>query len=773
VTTYTATPGSGEKTKKTGHDALLEPIRRCYKVGMQGWKKQREREKDDLEFQIPENQWPKAAREARAAVPGQAIPARPMISCSLTQQPIQLVKNQAAAADLGVSIHPVSETADKEIAEIKQGLYRRIERDSNAELVRLHGLDRGVQAGIGYYRIITQWDEDGDDPFDQEIVLKRILDGSSVLFDPSAQEADFSDAEWCILHRWLSGDTFRRLYPKAKYVQGSSSKDYAELQEQAPEWVNTSGEDAAFLICEYFYKEHEYEERQGPNGRVRQMDKVTVKWCKAYGAEILSETVFPGPNIPVVPVIGRELQPYDEQHRFEGMIRPARDGQQAFNYAISAAVEDVGRLSKVPYIGAAGQFQGFEAKWNTANVRNYPYLEYNPTNTLGQQSPPPQPMQVDGSKLGLSLQLAEMAKSLVQAATAVYDPSLGETPKRGQSGRAVIAQQQQSDAGTSNYLQNLANISMPYEAKVILGMMPFVYDRPGRVTEILGGEKEESRKVMLGAPYVMDQDSQMPMEVQPGHQGAKYHDLTQGKYAISVSIGKSYQTRLQQGQETMGVLLERMPPEIQVLLLPEWLAFMDTPGAPAAAEIVEKFRDSKFPGLTENEEEGPTPAQARNMLKAAEMKLKEQEQMLGQASKAIETDQAKQMATMEKAKIDAATTLEKAKIDSELAIKLQELRNLGSITVAQINAEAKGLQQATEDANEAAATGIEHAFQESQAQEQREHDAQMAAAGQMQQADEAEAAREHETEMTQMGQGFDAEQAEADRQAAAQQEPAE
>ena len=125
---------------KRDDEKLLKRIKACFKAVSDVEAEQRAREKEDLEFQIPENQWDEAAKEYRKGTP--TTPGRPMLSVSLLSQPMALIQNQATSARLGVEIHPVSEKADPEVAEIKQGLYRRIERDSNAQDARLWALDR-------------------------------------------------------------------------------------------------------------------------------------------------------------------------------------------------------------------------------------------------------------------------------------------------------------------------------------------------------------------------------------------------------------------------------------------------------------------------------------------------------------------------------------------------------------------------------------------------------------------------------------------------------
>lgn len=718
MTTYATTPAG---TSETDSEKLLRQCKEWLKECVDAEANQRLREKEDLSWQVAENQWDDAAKAERQGgiQSGIAIPARPMLSINLTQQPLQLIKNQAEAADLGVTVNPISELASKEDAEIKEGLYQRIERDSNAEQVRIWSMDRGSQCGRGYYRVNTQWDEDGDDEFDQEIVIERIFDQSTVYMDPAAQKQDKSDAEYGCIVGWMRYSTFKRKYPNANmdlYGGGDGGDLYGSAISLAPDWVREMDGHKSILVAEFFYKEHDYEEIER-GGRKRTKDRVTVKWCTVTGVQVLEEQEWNGHLIPIIFYPGRELQPFDGEHRYEGVVRPARGGQKGYNYAISGAVEDVGRLSKVPYVGAAGQFEGFEAQWQQANRRNWPYLEYNTKDVGGNPLPPPQPMQIDGSKLGLSLQLAETCKGLVQTATAMYDQMLGEGGGKHESGRRTLALQQQADASTSNYLQNLANVAMRYEARVVLDLMPAIYDRPGRVTRILGAEGEE-QTVMLGKAYVMDPATGRPKAVPQGTPGAKFYDLSKGKYSVAVSVGKSYQTRLQQGQEEFGKLLESMPPELQVLLLPTYLKFRDSPGSKEAAELLTKYRDSKFQGLTGDKDQQPTPEQMQAQLAGMQQKLQEGQQMLQSAIQQIQTKQAEQ-----EGKIRVA------EIQREADIQLQILRNAGAVAVAETNAQAKGAILAREAQNEAQALGREHAFEADQAERERQQAAEQTKLG--------------------------------------------
>lgn len=634
---------------------------------------QRVREREDLRFQVAENQWSEEAKKERAG--------RPCLSISLLHQPLQLVQNQAANARLGVTLTPVNETASDELAEIKQGLYQRIQRDGQADLARLWALDRAKQCGRGWYRVNTKWDEDSDNPSDQEITYERILHQEMVYPDPASTRPDFSDGRFIFVAAYMPCDTFKQMFPKAK---NNNREDFAGLLRDAPEWVRANGKAIDPLVAECFYKEIKTEtvtlETREGNTWTREREVVTVWRAVLSGCEIVDDQPWLGGGIyylPIIPVIGRELQPVDGERRWEGMVRPARDGQRTFNYAISSMVEDIGRLSKAPYVGVEGQFEGWEDQWEQVNRRNFPYLQYKNVNLEGKPAPPPQPMQIDGTKMQLSAQLAQEAKSLVQVATAVYEPSLGEVQQgaKGQSGKAIQALQQQADAGTGNYLGNLASISLPCEAKLILNMIPIVYDRVGRVTQVLGGE-DESETIMLNQPFVNHPKTGRPVGVPDGlpmPPGAKMYDLSKGKYAVAVSVGKSFQTRLEQGATEMGQILAASP-ELMPMVGDIYFKFRDFPGAKELSERLAEVREQTMPGLGKGKDGQPTPEAMAAENQALKQQLQLMQQELAKAAEAIKTDRAKQEATIQKAQLDAQSKGQQAEMEASLEERLAQFQ---------------------------------------------------------------------------------------------------
>jgi hypothetical protein len=336
-------------------DTAFELAKRRFKQASDADKRQREREREGLRFQVPENQWTQAAKDARAGGPG--VPARPMLSVSKLDQPIRMITNQERNAKLGIQVHPLSEGANDDTAGVLQDLYRAIERDSNAAQARSWAFDRAVKVGRGWYRITTEYDEnasdDGPDAFDQVIRIRRILDQSMVYVDPSATETDFSDARYLFMTAWVPVSTFKREYPKA---ERSASREFL-VDSAEPEWVSGEGEDKAVLVAEHWEKEYTYEDLT-VGDQTRKVEKCTVYVTKMTGAEIVEpRQQWNGHLIPFVPVLGRELQPFDEERRFEGVIGPNMDAQRAYNYALSSAVEGAALEPKAP-LASRGSSRG-------------------------------------------------------------------------------------------------------------------------------------------------------------------------------------------------------------------------------------------------------------------------------------------------------------------------------------------------------------------------------------------------------------------------------
>jgi len=678
---------------------ILQEAKDRFSLVVSAESEQRKRELEDLEFDAG-NQWPDEVKAARGGqvVDGVPIPARPMLTINKLDQPIQLIINQQKNAKLGIEVRPDSEDASDDTAEVLQGLIRHIEVQSRADLARSWAFERAVKCGRGFYRILKKFADESGQDFDQELVIERILNQGAVYLDPYAQQPDWSDGEWAIISTMIPADRYKKEFPESS-LAASLDDDFASLGDSGDNWYGeTEDGQQAVRVVEYFVVNRIPKERVAylnDRGQLvtawadelpetvdpasiqqrRMTEQRSVMWYKLNGQEILEEAEWDGQYIPIIPVIGRE-QNIDGKRKWLGIVHPSKDGQRLFNYAVSTAVETAALEPKAPFIGYEGQFEGHEQAWAQANIRNFPYLEVKPITLGGQVVPLPQ-RNTAGANLGPSLALVDQADSYIKSTTFVYDPSLGSSAGS-RSGRAVLALQQQADIGNSNYLDNLASVSMTYEAKVLLDLIPKIYDRPGRVARILGTD-DEVKQVMLNAPFSMS-ESGRPVPMLPGTppsspvpggrpRNIKRYDLAQGKYVATVSVGRAYRTRVEQGADELAQVLQASP-NLMPLIGDLYFKYRDFPGH---LEIARRLKKMAPPEVREDDQE----LDPQQLLAQVEQIKAESGQMIEQMTKQME----EMTKTIEGKVIEQQALLQKAQIEAQARVQVAEIQAQAQMAV--------------------------------------------------------------------------------------------
>ena len=678
---------------------ILQEAKDRFSLVVSAESEQRKRELEDLEFDAG-NQWPDEVKAARGGqvVDGVPIPARPMLTINKLDQPIQLIINQQKNAKLGIEVRPDSEDASDDTAEVLQGLIRHIEVQSRADLARSWAFERAVKCGRGFYRILKTFADESGQEFDQELVIERILNQGAVYLDPYAQQPDWSDGEWAIISTMIPADRYKKEFPESS-LAASLDDEFASLGDSGDNWYGeTEDGQQAVRVVEYFVVNRIPKERVAylnDRGQLvtawadelpetldpasiqqrRMTEQRSVMWYKLNGQEILEEAEWDGQYIPIIPVIGRE-QNIDGKRKWLGIVHPSKDGQRLFNYAVSTAVETAALEPKAPFIGYEGQFEGHEQAWAQANIRNFPYLEVKPITLGGQVVPLPQ-RNTAGANLGPSLALVDQADSYIKSTTFVYDPSLGSSAGS-RSGRAVLALQQQADIGNSNYLDNLASVSMTYEAKVLLDLIPKIYDRPGRVARILGTD-DEVKQVMLNAPFSVS-ESGRPVPMLPGTppsspvpggrpRNIKRYDLAQGKYVATVSVGRAYRTRVEQGADELAQVLQASP-NLMPLIGDLYFKYRDFPGH---LEIARRLKKMAPPEVREDDQE----LDPQQLLAQVEQIKAESGQMIEQMTKQME----EMTKTIEGKVIEQQALLQKAQIEAQARVQVAEIQAQAQMAV--------------------------------------------------------------------------------------------
>lgn len=625
---------SGKAADKT----TLDLARKRMKIAIDATSQSRQSELDDLKFRAaspdtPEWHWPADVLSTRGATGGQAINARPtLVINKLPQHVLQVTNDQKQNRPAGRVI-PVDDRADIKTAEMLEGVVRHIEYISDADVAYDTACDNQVTFGEGYFRILTEYCDETS--FEQDIKIGRIRNSFSVYMDPTIQDPCGSDAQWCFITQEMTKAEYEEQFPKATAL---SSLQFGTGDEEMANWIT----EEMIRIAEYFYFENEYKTlnmyrtldgrlvnamagseedklAKALNLKVEKTRQTVIKkvmWCKTNGYEILEKREWPGKWIPVVRVIGNEFEIEGELY-VSGIVRNAKDAQRMYDYWVSQEAEMLALAPKAPYVGYAGQFEGFEQQWKQANVQNWPYLEVNPdaADPDGKAYPLPQRMAPPMAQNGI-LQAKLGAADDIKGTTGQYDSSLGAESTE-KSGRAIIAREKQGDTGTYHYVDNLAR-AIRYGARQIVDLIPKIYDTK-RIARIVGLDGETEHVEI--DPELKGDDGQPAAlkEIRDQNDAIikRIYNPSVGKYDVAVTTGPSYMTKRQQAAEAQAQLLQGNP-ELWKVAGDLFVKNLDWPGAD---ELSKRLARIVPPEIRDDQDESPEMAQAKQVIQGLQQEI--------------------------------------------------------------------------------------------------------------------------------------------------------
>jgi hypothetical protein len=619
------------KPSKKASEDVVATARKRFEAALAAETDNRKSYADDVNFSCTDDQWPDEVKRLR----GQD---RPMLTINRLNGVIKQIVGDYRQNKIAIKVLPASGEASEEVADILAGLVRNIEQQSNADVARTSALDCAARGGFGYYRVMTEYE--GEDSFDQNIVVRPIHNPLTVYFDPSARLITREDARWCFVTEMVKREDFEAMYPDAE------PQDFNSGDAETNNW-NTADE---VRVAEYFEKV-KYTARLGAfsNGMVmeitddkeiaalasigvtlvkeRQAEKTKIVWRKMTSSEVLETREYLMPYIPIIPVLGEEV---DVQGKvvLRSAIYYAKDAQRAFNYWRTAATESVALASKAPWLLTPEEIEGFQEQWARVNTQPMPYLLYNRGDGGGmpqRNDPPTVPIG--------ELALANNASDDIKATTSMYDASLGARGNE-TSGRAILARQQEGDTATYLFVDNLKK-AVEYEGKVILAFIRLVYDAE-RVVRVLDLEGKPSTKVVNQRVYdPMTGVTQV------------LNSLTVGKYDVIVSTGPNFASQKIEMINALQQVLPNLPIVGQVApdLIVRALPFQ---GMDKVAERIERALPPNITGEADSPEAQAAQAQQMQM----QQQMAEGQMKVQQAKS--EAEVMKAQATMVKAQADVA-----------------------------------------------------------------------------------------------------------------------
>lgn len=553
-------------------DRSSESDRKILRLALKRFKKCVEAENEnrgkaleDLKFKAGD-QWPQSIRTEREN------DKRPCLTANTIPTLTHQITNDIRQNRPAITISPIGDKTDKEAAQLFAGMIRAIERECAADIAYDTAITSAADIGFGYWRILTEYEDENS--FNQNIVIRRVRNSFTVYLDPMRQEPDGCDAQFGFVSEMMPRDEFEDQYPDADPVSWTEKGVGDDLKE----WVTKD----AVRVAEYFTVEREpaklvqlsnghigiYEELDSEtldaikSGELeiiseRQTDQQKVVWYKLTGHEILEKKPWPGKWIPIVEVVGEEIDLQGKVIR-SGVIRNVKDAQRMKNFWLSYKTEIVALAPKSPYIGAEGQFEGYEGQWKMANRRSLPYLEYVPVSLDGNPVPPPQRQPPSGVPAGV-VEAEQSAERDMMATSGVrFNATINERIND-ESGLAIREIRRNNDIGSFHYMDN-ASRSLRHTGRILVDLIPKVYDTR-RVVTILREDDTEQRVTldpMQAQPLQRQQNArQEPAQLlfNPGV----------GKYGVTVTVGPSYATKRIEAQEQMMRFAAAMPQKGQLI----------------------------------------------------------------------------------------------------------------------------------------------------------------------------------------------------------------
>lgn len=683
---------------------------------------QRAREDDDLRFDrsLLEDVWPENIRKGRAGrvVGGEVLDARPMLVIPKLDQPVQQVIQEGRRARLAINVKPRGAKASKKGAFLRQGMIRAIEADCGAQNARMWAFDRCVKVGRGYYRLVIQYANDNDDQLD--IAVKRIKHQGSVFLDPDFIEPDWSDGRYAIITVDLSHEEYRERYGKSPVLDSPFPLEGVSEQYQN-QWCN----DRTIRVAEYWVME-----KKMLPGSTRK--RPVVKRYVLSSNDILEEQAWPGRWIPMCLVVGKEYNIGGEV-TYKGLISNGKDAARGYNYMRSATVEMVGAAPKAPYLADIRQIKGHEDAWDNLNTRNSPYLPYNRFDPTGKVDyGVPQRNFGEPAIQAVSMEVASFDRDIM-AVTGRYEPSRGQLSTE-RSGKAIQALQQQAETSSSGYLENLASYTLPHEGRMMLDLLPHVYQEPGRIIRLLGDTPKDESYAMLGTPFVPDGPDGLPVAYEPPNPKRTFlaklglgpppppppENLTEyrlddgGDYMVTVTVGRSFATERDANKDVLEAIMKAAP-QLVPHIVDLWVENLDST---MSDQVVERLRRMN-PALAGGEAQIPPEVQAQ--MQQAQQQIAQLQGDLQQAQQEISTNASKTQAevAIKQMEIDSRERIAALENETTLRVKAADLNAKASLTL--LEARIAELERDSEQEYEATKMAVGMVSDRRNTREEREH----------------------------------------------------
>lgn len=564
--------------------------------------------------------------------------------------------------------------ADPNSADVLMGMYRTDMRHNTAKISVNIAVREQIEAGVGAWRLITEYED--QDPTSNNQVIRRVPIHEActhVVWDSNSKQMDKSDAMHCTVINAMSRDGWKAFAEK----NGFDEEEIPSFQNPDMNWLFPWLTSDVVYVGEYYEVEEKKEtvfiyqdpltgepvsyfqrdikdviDELADKGMIKVAEK-KVKRRRVYKSIITCTTILKnrepiaGEHIPIVPVYG-EWSFAGDKEVYEGVVRLTKDGQRLRNMIMSFNADIVARTPKKKPIFWPEQIEGYEYMYGGND--DYPYYLLNRTDENNGDLPvqPISYMENPEVPQANAYMLEAATNSVSQVATMGVDAEAAN----GQVAFDTVNQlNMRADLETYVFQDNLAT-AMRRDGEIYQSMVNDIYDVPRQVMMTLEDGTEKQVQLLTQA-----------VDYQTGTV-VTLNDI-RGRYECYTDTGPSFQSMKEQNRAEIQELLAKVPPgtpEWQMLLL-QYFTLLDGKGV----EMMREYANKQLVMMGLKKPETPEEIQ---MVEQAKQQPEQPSAEQMQAQGVLLTGQAdllnaqvkQQQLQVDAAKVESANQLNQAKI---------------------------------------------------------------------------------------------------------------
>lgn len=564
--------------------------------------------------------------------------------------------------------------ADPNSADVLMGMYRTDMRHNTAKISVNIAVREQIEAGVGAWRLITEYED--QDPTSNNQVIRRVPIHEActhVIWDSNSKQMDKSDAKHCTVISPMSRDGWKEFAEK----NGFDEEEIPSFQNPGMNWLFPWLTSDVVYVGEYYEVEEKKEtvfiyqdpltgepvsyfqrdikdviDELADKGMVKVAEK-KVKRRRVYKSIITCTSILKnrepiaGEHIPIVPVFG-EWSFAGDKEVYEGVVRLTKDGQRLRNMIMSFNADIVARTPKKKPIFWPEQIEGYEYMYGGND--DYPYYLLNRTDENNGDLPvqPISYMENPEVPQANAYMLEAATNSVSQVATMGVDAEAAN----GQVAFDTVNQlNMRADLETFVFQDNLAT-AMRRDGEIYQSMVNDIYDVPRQVMMTLEDGTEKQVQLLTQA-----------VDYQTGTV-VTLNDI-RGRYECYTDTGPSFQSMKEQNRAEIQELLAKVPPgtpEWQMLLL-QYFTLLDGKGV----EMMREYANKQLVMMGLKKPETPEEMQ---MVQQAQQQPEQPSAEQMQAQGVLLTGQAdlinaqvkQQQLQVDAAKVESANQLNQAKI---------------------------------------------------------------------------------------------------------------